>query len=98
MHVLSEAGGATWRLDERVAWNNIHGGNSLGGASAACRGVSCFGGDTMASVGEDGHVFLLRALSRAPLRVYQKADSCSLTNVVFIRHDEVKSASPKPAR
>ncbi len=51
-------------------------------------------GDQVASAGEDGRVFILAARqgakAQAPLRRYEKADSCSLTAVTFVKHDEAR--------
>jgi len=72
-----------WVLQEATKWENLH----SGGFSA--NAVASVSGENVASVGEDGKVFVLNAKYKQPIRVYEKADSCSLTSSIFAKSDQL---------
>merc|ERR1719273_2232648 len=78
-----------WALQEVSAWNKIH---SMQFQDASCNGVAC-SVENIASAGEDGKIFLFNIKRREPIRSYNKADSCSLNTVIFIRNDEIAAAN-----
>ncbi len=55
----------------------------------SCNGVCVFDGGQVASVGEDGRIMIASAGTTKQLKTFEKADSCSLTAVTFIKHEEV---------
>ena len=46
-------------------------------------------GENVASVGEDGKIFILNPKHGRPIKTYENADSCSLTSALFVRNDEL---------
>ena len=50
-------------------------------------------GELVASVGEDGKMFILSPKSGQPIKSYDQADSCSLTSVLFTKNDEVAAGN-----
>ena len=56
----------------------------------SCNGLDCFGNDTIASAGEDGRVFVLRPGQQGAVRTFEKADSCSLTALIFVKQNEAR--------
>jgi len=78
-----------WSMQEVGIWNKIH---SMQFQDASCNSVAC-SYENLASVGEDGRIFLTNIKRREPLRAYNKADSCALNTVMFIRSDEIAAAN-----
>ena len=82
-----------WVLQEVMKQEKLHSGSQFGGSSS-CNSVACIGGgETIASAGEDGKIFLTNIKHTQPIRSYEKADSCSLNTVIFLRNDEVAAAN-----
>lgn len=69
------------KLEVTQTWENLH---SSGGTTD----VSCYEED-VAAVGEDGALVLLTATMPTPVRTIRKADSCPMTCVAFLKHNEV---------
>ena len=68
-------------------WAGLHR-PGAGGATALARH-----GDSLASGGQDGRINILVASSRTPLKVYDKADSCSITALTFSKTSELVSSN-----
>ena len=68
-------------------WAGLHRAGA-GGATALARH-----GDSLASGGQDGRINILGASSRSPLKVYDKADSCSITALTFSKTSELVSSN-----
>ncbi|GLH06246.1 Coatomer subunit beta' [Gryllus bimaculatus] len=93
---------------ELIVWDKLH--EFSYGNCCPCTGLACFEED-IATIGEDGRIALLTARQKNPLRKIDKADSCSLHCVCFLKYNEVltgnirghmkvwdlKSQSNKPA-
>lgn len=73
-------------IKETMCWDKIH--YFEFGGSSPCTGLACFEED-IATVGEDGRLVLLTARQNRPVRRIEKADSCSLRSVCFLKHNEV---------
>ena len=68
-------------------WAGLHR-PGAGGATALTRH-----GDSLASGGQDGRINILVASNRTPLKVYDKADSCSITALTFSKTSELVSSN-----
>jgi len=66
-------------------WVDLHG---TGGST--CLAVH---GETVASAGQDGRLNILNIKQRNPVKVYDKADSCSITDVLFSRASDLLTAN-----
>ena len=86
---IEEQNSRGWALQEVSNWNKVH---SMQFQDASCNGIAC-SVDNVASAGEDGKIFLFNIKRREPIRGYNKADSCSLNTVIFIRNDEIAAAN-----
>ena len=86
---VQEAPSTGWALQEIGKWEKLH---SLQFQDASCNGLAC-SSENIASIGEDGKLFLTNIKRREPIRKYNKADSCSLNTVIFMRNDEVATAN-----
>jgi len=71
----------------QMAWPALHKPGSGG-----CTGVAVHG-DSVATVGQDGRINLIASGQREPVKVYDKADSCSLTALSFSRASELVTAN-----
>ena len=58
----------------------------------SCNGLSCLSGNA-ATAGEDGAVAVINVGSGDVARRYPKADSCSIADVSFVKHDELLTAN-----
>ena len=74
-------------IQYQMAWPALHKSGSGG-----CTGVAVHG-DSVATVGQDGRINLVAAGQREPVKVYDKADSCSLTALAFSRASELVTAN-----
>ena len=74
-------------IQYQMAWPALHKPGSGG-----CTGVAVHG-DSVATVGQDGRINLVAAGQREPVKVYDKADSCSLTALAFSRASELVTAN-----
>ncbi|XP_069668662.1 nucleoporin Nup43 isoform X2 [Periplaneta americana] len=79
-------GSRSSEFKEFNSWNSIH--YFSFERSSPCTGLACFEED-IATVGEDGRLVLLTARQKRPVRRIEKADSCSLHCVCFLKHNEV---------
>jgi len=68
-------------------WPLLH---SAGGGG--CSAVASHG-DNVVTVGEDGRMNLVNARQRPTVRVWENADSCSITDVTFTKASEVVSSN-----
>ena len=68
-------------------WPGLHR-PGAGGATALTRH-----GDSLASGGQDGKLNVLVVTSRTPVKVYDKADSCSITALTFSKTSELVSSN-----
>ncbi|PSN43436.1 Nucleoporin Nup43 [Blattella germanica] len=73
-------------IRETMSWDNAH--FFEFGAVSSCTGLACFEED-IATVGEDGRLILLTARRKQPVTRIERADSCSLRCVCFLKHNEV---------
>lgn len=72
-----------WHISEAKKWPHLHG-------DEACNAVTSSGsGDQLVSVGGDGTLSQVSLGHNAPLRTYKEADSCGLTTLTFVKHDQV---------
>jgi len=78
----------SYRLELCLDWPHLH--TAAGGGGAT--GISCHG-DHMVSVGEDGKMNLLNYKQRPAVRVWDHADSCSITDVTFTKASEVVTSN-----
>lgn len=74
------------KLEVGLDWPVLH--KSGGG----CTALSCHG-DHVVTAGEDGKINLLTSKQRPAVRVFEKADSCSITDITFTRASEVVSSN-----
>jgi WD40 repeat protein len=90
---MDDGGRGDVGITTEKTWKQLH--RSSHGHNQSCNGLSCFGGQHVASAGEDGRVHLLNLgnQSAEPVRKYDKADSCSMTDVAFIKHDEILTSN-----
>jgi nuclear pore complex protein Nup43 len=70
-------------------WSDIH---KFPVSQCTCTGVACMD-DHIVSVGEDGRIAFISVTSKDPLRVIDKADSCSLTAVDMLKQQEIITAN-----
>jgi len=68
-------------------WTGLHK-ESSGGAT--CLAIH---GETVATAGQDGRINLLNVRQRNPIKVYDEADSCSITDVIFSRASDLLAAN-----
>ena len=68
-------------------WRDVH--RSGSGGCTALAGH----GDSIATGGQDGRINILVSTSRTPVKVYDKADSCSIATLVFTKTNELVSAN-----
>jgi len=73
------------QLVSSQVWTDLHG---SGGASC----VATYG-ETLATAGEDGRVNVLNIRQRNPVKVFEKADSCSINDIVFSRSSDILTAN-----
>jgi len=78
-----------WCFQEIGKWDKLH---SLKSQNGSCNSVAC-NSENIASVGEDGKINLSNLKRKEPIRSYDKADSCSLNSVLFIKNDEIAAAN-----
>lgn len=81
--------GSGWKIVNQANWDKIHHG-AFGLSSSNAVSVN---GDAIASVGQDGRIFLLNIKQKSPIRKIDQADSCSLTAVQFVKHDQIITAN-----
>ena len=74
-------------LQAALEWRNLHNTGSGGATALACHG------DNIATGGQDGKINILVKDSKSPLKVYDKAESCSITAVTFTRASELVSSN-----
>jgi len=79
--------GAVQKLQRVQEWNNVHVSGSGGCTTMATHG------DSIVTGGQEGKINVLTPSSRSPIKVYEKADSCTITAVSFIRTNEMMSAN-----
>jgi len=77
----------SWVLAQK--WENVH---TFPTSPCTCSGVSSLG-DNIVSVGEDGRIAFIKISRKEPDRIIDKADSCSLTSVDYVKHHEVITAN-----
>ena len=68
-------------------WTGLH--------KAANGGATCLGvyGETCATAGQDGRINIVNVRQRCPVKVYDDADSCSITDIIFSRSTDLLSAN-----
>eukprot|EP00096_Caligus_rogercresseyi_P002866 TRINITY_DN15201_c0_g1_i1.p1 TRINITY_DN15201_c0_g1~~TRINITY_DN15201_c0_g1_i1.p1 ORF type:complete len:373 (-),score=79.15 TRINITY_DN15201_c0_g1_i1:21-1139(-) len=71
------------------SWNKVHSGTYRQSAS---KSISC-SGDIFASAGEEGKVVVINPRSMQSIKTYENADSCSLSALQFVKHDEIVTAN-----
>ncbi|CAB4068770.1 NUP43 [Lepeophtheirus salmonis] len=71
------------------SWNGLHNGCYRASGSNS---VSC-SGEIFASAGEEGKVVVINARTKQSIKTYEQADSCSLSAVHFVKHDEILTAN-----
>lgn len=74
-------------LQTALEWKGLHSTGSGGATALACHG------DNIATGGQDGRINILARDSKSPLKVYDKAESCSITAVTFTRASELVSSN-----
>ncbi|KAK7494805.1 hypothetical protein BaRGS_00013932 [Batillaria attramentaria] len=67
-------------------WMNLH---SSSGRACPCTAVATCGEDTVVTGGEDGRISLLSPGQTAPVRVLERADSCTINSMTFLKQAEV---------
>lgn len=72
-------------LQEGQTWSSLNGVGGITGLATH--------GDALAAVGQDGTISVLNVRQSAPVRVYEKGDSCSITDVIFSRTAEIVTAN-----
>jgi len=77
----------SYKLEVGQEWPVLH--SSSGGG---CTSLSCHG-DHVVTAGEDGKINLLNSKQRPAVRVFDHADSCSITDITFTRASEVVSSN-----
>nr|ACO15127.1 Nucleoporin Nup43 [Caligus clemensi] len=87
--VLRSRASSEWDLSLLHSWNKMHSGVYRPSAS---KSVSC-SGDVFASAGEEGKVVVINARTMQSIKTYEKVDSCSLSAVHFVKHDEIVTAN-----
>ncbi|XP_023336112.1 nucleoporin Nup43 isoform X1 [Eurytemora carolleeae] len=66
-------------------WSNLH---RDGGATCLSSH-----GESVATAGQDGRINVLNIRQRAPVKVYDNADSCSMTDLIFSRGSDLLSSN-----
>jgi len=89
LHQIASSDDAAVRTQK--TWDKIHSGGG-GGGRYSCNGLSCLSGNA-ATAGEDGAVAVINVGSGDVARRYPKADSCSIADVAFVKHDEILTAN-----
>lgn len=72
-------------------WESLH--QHPGEIHCPCTCVSTQGTDMAVCAGEDGKINILNLGSRKPVRVIDKADSCTINDVTFLKQLEVLSVN-----
>merc|ERR1712227_1119951 len=84
----------TQTLSASYSWSNLHHHTQPGlTGQCACTGVTSRGEEAVVTVGEDGSITLLNMDQRQPVRVIERADSCSLHAVTFLKHSEAATVN-----
>ncbi|XP_070189905.1 nucleoporin Nup43-like isoform X2 [Littorina saxatilis] len=76
----------TQRVEAVQEWPDLH---ISGGRRCPCTCLATYGEDTMLSGGEDGRIAMLSPGQAAPVRVLEKADSCTINALAFLKQSEV---------
>lgn len=71
------------------SWEKVH---QFPNGVAPCTGLATKG-DDICSVGEDGKISILNLNKKKPILEIEKADSCSLTAVCYVRQQEVVASN-----
>lgn len=77
---------ATQRVEAVQEWAELH---NSGGRSCPCTCLAVYSQDCLLSGGEDGRLALLSPGQAAPVRVLDKADSCTINALTFLKQSEV---------
>nr|ALS04472.1 nucleoporin Nup43 [Acartia pacifica] len=69
----------------RQDWTDLHGHG----------GTTCLAahGETIATAGEDGKINVMNVRQRNPVKVFDKADSCSINDITFSRSTDILTAN-----
>ncbi|XP_005089321.1 nucleoporin Nup43 [Aplysia californica] len=97
--VSSSAGGVavykhqpnTEGLSKVCSWDKLH--RFAPGSTSPCTCISPRDDDWLVSGGEDGHLNVLALGQREPVQVIEKADSCTINAVTFLKQMEVLTVS-----
>lgn len=68
-------------------WEGLH--HHPGERTCPCTCISTQGTDMVVSAGEDGRINVLNLGHRKPVRVFDKADSCTINSITFLKQFEV---------
>ena len=90
LHCIEDASDGV-AVRTRKTWDKLHCGSG-GGFRYSCNGLSCLSGNA-ATAGEDGAVAVINVGSGDVVRRFSKADSCSIADASFVKHDEVLTAN-----
>ncbi|KAL8599017.1 hypothetical protein ACOMHN_006826 [Nucella lapillus] len=78
---------STQLLEVAQEWRALH--HGVGESSSPCTCLATYGQDCLLSGGEDGRLALISPGQAAPVRVLEKADSCSINALTFLKQSEV---------
>ncbi|XP_052236910.1 nucleoporin Nup43-like isoform X2 [Dreissena polymorpha] len=74
-------------LEDAMQWVGLHTG--LGDVSCPCTCLATQGDDLIVTGGEDGRVNVLNVAHRAPVRTLEKANSCSINGIKFLKQLDI---------
>ncbi|XP_050392857.1 nucleoporin Nup43 [Patella vulgata] len=73
-------------IDMINSWDRLH---EFNGQSTPCTCVSSRGDDMIVTGGEDGRLAILNITQTKPVRIIEKADSCTVNSVTFLTQSEI---------
>lgn len=76
----------TQQLTQKHSWNKLH--HHINDRVSPCTCISTRE-DTIVSAGEDGKLIVLRADGFKPVRIYDRADGCTIHAALFLKQSEI---------
>ncbi|KAB7498013.1 Nucleoporin Nup43 [Armadillidium nasatum] len=76
-------------IESIQSWENCH---KLKSGSVACTALAS-NGEQLASVGEDGNIFIFNPEEKDPIKIIDSANECSDYSVVFVKAAEILTGS-----